>query len=241
VGDTLLPTGFQYKIINSDLPEEPNQRFLRVDTATANVYLYREYPVPHELLMDSLRSTLGSSFIREWGYSTQCIDVDTATVLGTTTITKMFLATYMFGENYTLAYGLGRIQHIFLNEDPCVPTINSFYRDLVYANINGVEYGSFVTVGQAQGTEPAQFRLKQNYPNPFNPVTTVELSTPDASWVDLKVFDILGQPVATLLSGRLEAGVHKVLWDATGLSSGVYFCRANVGTCVQVKTMVLLE
>jgi hypothetical protein len=241
VGDTLLPTGFHYKIITSDLPEEPSLRFLRIDTATANVYLYQDFPLPHEVLMDSLRSTLGGSFIREGAYLAQCIEIDTTTFLSTTTIAKRFQAFYIYGEQYSLASGFGRIQRVLFNENPCDPSVDYFYYDLVYARINGNQYGSFVTVAQAPDAEPTDFRLRQNYPNPFNPTTTVEISVPHAIRVDLSVFDILGQHVATLFSGELQSGIHRMLWDATGRSSGVYYYRATQSSGVQTRTMILLK
>jgi len=90
-------------------------------------------------------------------------------------------------------------------------------------------------------TLPLEFSLEQNYPNPFNPSTTIEYSIPESGNVTLKVFDVLGNEVATLVNGQNEAGKHKVEFDATGFNSGVYFYRIENGSSVETKKLVLLK
>ncbi|GEM_PF-1339897 len=86
-----------------------------------------------------------------------------------------------------------------------------------------------------------EFDLKQNYPNPFNPTTTIEYSLAQSSEVTLKVYNMLGREVATLVSGRKNAGAHKVQFDANGLSSGVYFYRLQAGNKTRVQKMMLIK
>lgn len=74
-----------------------------------------------------------------------------------------------------------------------------------------------------RGGVPKEFALSQNYPNPFNPATTIAYQIPVSSYVTLKVYNLLGQEVATLLSGDENPGMKSVEWNAAGLSSGVYF------------------
>jgi len=69
------------------------------------------------------------------------------------------------------------------------------------------------------------YNLYQNYPNPFNPNTVIEFALPEESHVSIKLYNVLGEEVATLVEGRLLAGFHKVEWKPEGLSSGIYFCR----------------
>ncbi len=90
-------------------------------------------------------------------------------------------------------------------------------------------------------TLPEAYALDQNYPNPFNPSTTITFSLPHASHVSLKVFDLLGQEVATLVNGNQTAGPHEVTFNAAGLSSGVYFYKLVSGDFAQVKKMSLVK
>jgi hypothetical protein len=85
------------------------------------------------------------------------------------------------------------------------------------------------------------YRLEQNYPNPFNPSTMLSFALPQSGLTTLKVYNILGQEVATLLNGFEKSGVHQVLFDAATLSSGVYFYKLQSGNFVQSKKMVLLK
>ncbi len=88
---------------------------------------------------------------------------------------------------------------------------------------------------------PTEFSLSQNYPNPFNPATTIEFSLPKEADVLLKVYNLLGQEVVTLLSGQMKAGYHKVKFDASGLSSGVYLYKIQAGDFSAVKKLMLLK
>ena len=88
---------------------------------------------------------------------------------------------------------------------------------------------------------PAEFSLSQNVPNPFNPITTIEFELPKTSEVGLKVFNILGEEVATLVSDRLSAGSYSYEWDASNLASGVYLYRLQVGDYVKIRKMVLIR
>lgn len=88
---------------------------------------------------------------------------------------------------------------------------------------------------------PDAFSLKQNYPNPFNPTTTITFTLPQASFVSLKVFNLLGQEVATLVNEKKNAGTHTLKFDGTGLASGVYFYRIIAGDFVETKKFVLIK
>ncbi len=99
----------------------------------------------------------------------------------------------------------------------------------------------FTSVDQRTPRTPAQFALQQNYPNPFNPATMVRFAIPHTSVVTLKVYDVLGREVATLLNERISAGEYTVQWDADSHSSGVYFCRLRAGSFVATKKMLLLR
>jgi len=88
---------------------------------------------------------------------------------------------------------------------------------------------------------PDQFALKQNYPNPFNPSTTISFALPEASDVKLTVFNVKGQVVATLVDGFRQAANYEVVWDASGVASGLYFYKLEAGDFSSVKKMVLMK
>jgi hypothetical protein len=88
---------------------------------------------------------------------------------------------------------------------------------------------------------PGSFSLRQNYPNPFNPATTIEFTLPAAENVTLKVFDMLGRQVATLVDGVREAGSHRVVFEPLALPSGSYFYELRAGTFREVQRMMLLK
>jgi hypothetical protein len=88
---------------------------------------------------------------------------------------------------------------------------------------------------------PNSFKLEQNYPNPFNPSTNINFTLPTASDVTLTVYNVLGQRVATLVNGRMNAGAHGVRFDASNLASGIYFYRLQTNNFVQQRSMTLIK
>ena len=88
---------------------------------------------------------------------------------------------------------------------------------------------------------PARFHLHANYPNPFNPQTTIRYSLPQTSDVRIAVYNVLGQRVALLVDGEQPAGTHVVVFDASGLASGIYFYNMTAGSFTRTRPMVLLR
>jgi len=88
---------------------------------------------------------------------------------------------------------------------------------------------------------PMHFNLDQNYPNPFNPATTISFSLSSRSFILLKVFDLIGREVATIVSEELSAGNHSRQWNAADLPSGIYFYRLQAGTFTETRKLVLLR
>jgi hypothetical protein len=91
------------------------------------------------------------------------------------------------------------------------------------------------------GEIPREYSLEQNYPNPFNPSTIIRFSLPRSGHVTLKVYDLLGREVETLVDGQRPAGSYNVEWTPNGLASGVYFYRIQAGAFSDVKRLVLLK
>jgi hypothetical protein len=116
---------------------------------------------------------------------------------------------------------------------------------IVWAGMNGSAYGLYfnrysytVNIGN-QGETPVSYNLSQNYPNPFNPATKINFSIPKGEFVSLKVYDILGREVSTLVNKQMTVGTYSIDFDASKLSSGVYFYRLDAGSFTQTKKMIV--
>jgi hypothetical protein len=83
--------------------------------------------------------------------------------------------------------------------------------------------------------------LEQNYPNPFNPTTTIQFALPQGGMYKLKVYSVLGEEVAELINNELSAGIHKVSFDASRLSSGMYIYRLTGNNVTITKKMLLMK
>jgi photosystem II stability/assembly factor-like uncharacterized protein len=101
--------------------------------------------------------------------------------------------------------------------------------------------GTALPVLENHGSAPLEFVLVQNYPNPFNPATRIQYSVRGSGFVSLKVYDVLGREVRTLVNENLQAGSYAMTFDATGLASGIYFYRLQAGEFVDTKRLVLLK
>jgi hypothetical protein len=106
-----------------------------------------------------------------------------------------------------------------------------------------VSYGSGLSAVEppAESGLPAAYALEQNYPNPFNPSTTIRFSIPVAGHVSLKIFDVLGQEVATLVDDDVVAGVHTAQWKPDGVASGMYLYRLEAGSFNESRKLLLLK
>ena len=98
-----------------------------------------------------------------------------------------------------------------------------------------------ITAVEDEETMPTEFRLEQNYPNPFNPATKIKFAVPERSNVIVKVYDITGSEVITLINMEMEAGWHSLHFNAIGIASGVYIIRMNAGSYISTKKMMLLR
>ena len=124
-------------------------------------------------------------------------------------------------------------------------TGNVYYYRLRTVDLNGdVEYSSAIRVAivlDARETEPLVFNLSQNYPNPFNPSTTIRYSVPTSGLVSLKIYNILGQEVSSLVDEFREAGRYSINWNAGAFPSGTYFYRIIAGGNTKILRMILVK
>ncbi|HEY6952999.1 MAG TPA: CHRD domain-containing protein, partial [Bacteroidota bacterium] len=177
-------------------------------------------------------------------------------------VTFAGLAGAYSGSHFHLAPGGGVIHPIAVTDSTgsgiwFVPDsiISAILKGNVYVNIHsatfpagdirgtlGASLGTATSVRQVSQNVPSQFSLEQNYPNPFNPSTSIGFSLTHPARVTLKVFNVLGQEVATLMDGQQNSGSYKVTFDARMFASGVYLYRLTTSDGGNVtKKMVLLK
>lgn len=111
--------------------------------------------------------------------------------------------------------------------------------DTVFVVLTG--RGTSITSVETHNTSSTDYRLEANYPNPFNPTTTIRFALPQREHVIVKVFDVLGREVGTLVNEVKQPGRHEVVWDAAGIPSGVYFYRMSTKNFIETKKLVLLR
>ena len=138
--------------------------------------------------------------------------------------TLQFTVNENFNDNETTVI----LQRLRWNEEPVMEDVATATLGVLGINDNLADI-------------PTEFALYQNYPNPFNPITTIKYGLPKGSKVTLKVFDILGREVATLVNEHQAAGYQQVSWDATGHSSGIYFYQIQAGDFQKIRKMILLK
>ena len=100
---------------------------------------------------------------------------------------------------------------------------------------------SILTTDVSNSQVVSEFKLEQNYPNPFNPTTNITFSVVKNGYVSLKVFDVLGQEIATLVDGNFENGSHSVIWNATNVTTGTYFAKITVNGSTSLIKMNLVK
>jgi uncharacterized protein (TIGR02145 family) len=108
--------------------------------------------------------------------------------------------------------------------------------------VDNLSFDNLITSVPLTSSElPSNYNLSQNYPNPFNPMTNIRFRLPERSIVKLVVYDILGREVSTLVNQELEAGDHEVIFNASNLSSGIYFYRIQSGNFMETKKLILMK
>jgi beta-glucosidase len=148
----------------------------------------------------------------------------------TTIIVQLDTTYYSSNDLATIAYSSGTIKSA--DEGSLQP----------FAPIDAYNWiGSSAVVNDDNHLVPLVSKLDQNFPNPFNPTTVITYQLLTHGYATLKVYDVLGREVATLVDGEKSAGVHAISWDASHLSSGVFLYRLKIGDFNDVKKMMLLK
>ena len=154
-----------------------------------------------------------------------------------------YVNTYTFGFSDTLQYQ--NIEYVFSKHfggysftDHWVAT---YYFTLKGCIISGVTYGNLLVDVQDEIKTPIKFELSQNYPNPFNPATKIKYQIPETEKVTLKIFDVLGNEISTLVNEEKPAGKYEADFIGNTLTSGIYFYQLKTGNFIEMKKMILLK
>jgi len=221
------------------------QPLMRFDSLSGNIYIrsasgYCSYS-PFEILQDSLKAILNdSTTVCNSIYKHRCNITGYWNMFGNTVLTKRFRRNEYPAEDYEefmYAMGFGVVGVHYKNGN------DYSGHSLVGCYINGVLYGDTTLTGINQiGLDvPTSYSLGQNYPNPFNPTTNIQFSMSNVQYVTLKVYDILGKEVATLVNESLNPGTYEVSFEGSSLNSGVYFYRMTTPGYSETKKMSLIK
>jgi hypothetical protein len=132
----------------------------------------------------------------------------------------------------------------YCGDYPSAVTDSSFFQIEVVEGVGSSQAGWILTGSFLEGDladGPSNFAVLGNYPNPFNASTVITYELPTTSHVRLEVFNIAGQQVATLVDSKQQSGYRSVVWDASEVSSGVYFYRLSAGDFTEIKRMLLVK
>ena len=245
--DTMLSNGKRYfKLFDETTMNDTNYLFERIDSSNGLVYRYN-FNAPageEEYLIDDLLAAVSDTILSSrwrvpYSYIPDVIFYEQTliNIFGNYKYKKVFRTNFLSSYSYGLVESFG-IDSVFFDWD-------FGYSESVLKGciINGVVYGdtTLTNIDNEINYTPTEFRLEQNYPNPFNPSTKISWQSPISSWQTLKVYDILGNEVAALVNEYRNAGKYEVDFNASKLSSGVYFYRLQAGSFVETKKMVIIK
>jgi len=132
-------------------------------------------------------------------------------------------------------------QFIFISGQPFRYNSNQLQANMEYILTNFFHESKTDVKTASNSKVVNNYTLEQNYPNPFNPSTTIEFALPKPAFITLKVYNLLGEEVTTLVADKLMAGRYKYDWDANGVASGVYLYRLQAGEFVQTRKLILMR
>lgn len=238
VGDTVISNNKYYLMVESNLISvirRVQPICIRIDSVTGNVYQYdhREFK---DYKVENLFTRIGEEIIPCINYVT---DYEKELFNKKVIVKKRETICISSNDEYgwELAEGLGEIRRKHVDVFSYGWYENN---DLIYAKINGVEYGTRTKVEESEQL-PIHFNLFQNYPNPFNPITIIKYSLLERALVSLKIYDALGREISILVTEEKNPGYHQVEFKGDHLSSGIYYYSLRAGKNVQTKKLLLLK
>jgi len=235
VSDSLFSNGKTYFVLSDyDLT---GGRYVRADEYF--IYYYDENNSEEDTLYH-LKANIGDSWQEQFSstYFISIEDIDTTELFSTASIVTKFRLDGLLLNYVNLSDRFGPCYFHFPGEPPGTSYMT---RILVGGIISGEEFGEPLLVNKSSDFDLTEYSLFQNYPNPFNPATKLEFAIPEMVFVSLKIYDVLGNEVASLINEEKPAGTHQVSFDAKGLSSGIYFYQLKSKYSTMSKKMIYLK
>lgn len=245
LSDTLMPNGIKYFVLSENALGIGNYIYNGYD----GIYYYKKEDSSDVLVfnyfanLDEYYSVSINNISRVSLFNTQK-DI----IFGDSIATLGFNADGLVSFYISFAEGLGPAYYSTSHQEPIT------YRLIGY-NINDYSFGYSPIVGiTKKGKLPVEFSLSQNYPNPFNPTTTIEYTIPDvatqnslpigrqvAQVTNLIIYDVLGREITTLVNKEQSPGKHQIVFDASNLSSGIYYYSLRINNQIISKKMIVLK
>jgi hypothetical protein len=215
----------------------------RIDTTEGKVYRY-EPDCPNseqfieELVLEVNDSTFASRFESCIEHPpTELVSQQGYNLWGIYGMNRNYLSSSLLTSDYNLYSEIGLV-YIKLSDD-------NYFRTFILKGMvkDGIVYGdtTLTDVGDENNSIPTVYRLEQNYPNPFNPITKIRWQSPSAGYQTLKVYDVLGNEVITLVDEYKSAGTYEIDFDGSKHSSGVYFYQLKADDFISTKKMILIK
>ena len=224
VEDTLI-NGTRYAIINRD---SAYYTFERADSM--KVYEYNNSIDSEFVLIDfSQQDTSDFDYI---------IEVDTISFWNEIRI-KVCIDYWHSINDYSVCYteGIGQTASFSSGHGGL-----GYSTNIVAALLSGIKYGDTVLVDvKKEEQKPSGYELFQNYPNPFNPITTIKFAIPYDSYISLSIYNVQGEKIKDLINEELKQGIYKIKFDASNISSGVYFYQLRAKNFIKTKKLLFIK
>ncbi len=241
IGDSLFQNNKKYFVLSrGDLI---GGEFVRVDEN--HIYYYNTYQNKEDTIIN-FSAELNVTYFpeSEFAWSVELIEIDTIILFDINTRILRYRVDGLILRyiNFSDKFGM---YHLDSPGEP--PGTTQWSTNVYYGIIGGVEFGNPVSVDETDPAFPIKFSLSQNYPNPFNPTTKIRFTiqsvetTRRVVFTTLKVYDVLGNEIATLVNEEKPAGSYEVKFNNEGLPSGIYFYRLTTGGYSATKKMILMK
>ncbi len=235
IGDSLFSNGLRYYIL--DKPDIIGERFVRTDSG--RIYYYNTFTEKDVQLFD-FNANIGEITNNDWlglfEYVT-IVSIDTVDIFDRVSRVIKFKLDGLFMSEAIFSDIFGPIKvEDYVDGGPWPQLV----KNLIGCSINEEIFGYTTSIKDEDGI-PTAVHLEQNYPNPFNPETHFEFRIAKREFVSLKVFNMLGEEIATVVSEPLLPGIYTRSWEAPYIASGVYYYRLSAGSFTETRKMLLMK